>query len=135
MRKLLSFILPLLIVPLLSGCQVAVNGENAVGLVYEVKPARIVESRINFGESYPVEVFLRVKCEITDSATTLDEITVGKLKDNTLTVKVKTKRSKLAPVSPLLDSFVQDINLGNEYKTGETYIVTVNDTTLSFKGP
>jgi hypothetical protein len=120
---------------MLAGCQSSTSREGADGFIYDVKPAKILESKISFGESYPVEVFLHIKCEINDSMTNLDEIAVGKLKGDNSTFTVKTRRSKLAPVNPLIGSLERDISPGDGYKTGETYTVTVNDKILRFRMP
>ncbi len=133
LKRILVFILTAITVLALSGCQGGSGGTSTNTSGYEIKLAPIHELKIAFAQSYPVQVFLYIKGGLADSATTLNEITKSDLKDHTITVTVTTKRPKDAIATQVYGFFEQNVNLGSNFKSGETYTVRVNDKSVEFK--
>jgi len=57
----------------------------------------------------------------------------GGLKDHTIAVTVTTKRPKDAIATQVYGYFEQNVNLGSNFKSGDTYTVRVNDKSVEFK--
>lgn len=135
MKRILVLIITAITVLALSGCQPGGSGTPTNTSGYEIKPAPIHELKMTFAESYPVQVFLYIKGGLSDGATTFNAVTSGELKDHTITVAVTTKRPKDAIATQVYGYFEQNVNLGSNFKSGETYTVKVNDKNIDFTMP
>jgi inhibitor of cysteine peptidase len=135
LKRISVFILTAIMVLALSGCQGGSGGTSTNTSGYEIKPAPIHELKIAFAESYPVQVFLYIKGGLADGATTFNEVVVGGLKDHTIAVTVTTKRPKDAIATQVYGYFEQNVNLGSNFKSGDTYTVKVNDKNIDFTMP
>ena len=135
MKKLLILVIAGLMVSAITGCQSGGAGTPTPSLEYEIEPAPIEELRISFAESQPVQVMLYIKGGLPDSATTFDGLKVGELRDDTITVTVTTKRPIGVVAAEVYSYFEKNVNLGSNFKSGQTYEVNVNDASIDFKMP
>lgn len=108
-------------------------GGNTRGL--EIKPAPINEMDVRFGESFPVQVFLYVKGGLADGCTKLHAIEIKSRSNNIVKVEATVERPKDAVCPAIYTFFERNLNLGSDFRSGETYTVTVNDKSRSFKMP
>jgi hypothetical protein len=98
-----------------------------------IKPAPIHELDIRFAESFPVQVFLYIKGGLSDGCTKFHGIEIISRSNNTIKVEVTVERPKDAICTAIYGYFEQNLNLGTDFKSGETYNVTVNDQSTIFK--
>lgn len=100
--------------------------------------SQIVVSRIQIdsvavrlAQSFPVQVFARVKGVIGDGCAEL--LPVEQFRNgNQVTLEIKRQRPKEAICTQIAKLFDQDIRLDGEFRTGE-YAVVVNGRTSTFK--
>jgi len=121
----------LLVIPVMfSAC--SSNGNNNNNDI-EIKLAPIHEVDIRFAESYPIQVFLYVKGGLSDGCTTFHSIEIKSRSGNSIKVEVTVERPKDKFCPAVYTYFEQNLNLGTDFKSGETYKVVVNDKSVSFK--
>jgi len=108
------------------GCQSENGGEEL-----EIRLAPIHEVQVNIAESYPPQVFVYIKGGLADGCTTFRELTTGR-SGNTINITVTTQRPKDAICIQVYGYFEENVNLGADFTSGETYIINVNDETASF---
>ncbi len=97
----------------------------------EIRPAPIHEVRVNIAESYPPQVFVYIKGGLADSCTTFHELTTER-SGNSVDITVTTQRPKDAVCAQVYSFFEENVPLGSDFTSGETYTLNVNDETTSF---
>ena len=97
----------------------------------ELRLAPIHEVKVNIAESYPPQVFVYVKGGLSDGCTTFRQLTVER-SGNTIYIEVITQRPKGAICTQVYGFFEQNVNLGSDFTSGETYALRVNDVTTNF---
>ena len=123
--------LALLIVMVTSmGCQSETEeqiGEQRI----EIRPAPIHEVQVNIAESFPPQIFVYIRGGLADACTTFYELTVER-SGNIINIEVTTQRLKEAICAQAYGYFEENVALGSEFTSGETYTINVNDETTSF---
>jgi len=123
--------LALLIVMVTSmGCQSEAE-EQIDGQEIEIRPAPIHEVQVNIAESFPPQIFVYIKGGLADSCTTFNELTVER-SGNIINIEVTTQCPKEAICAQVYGYFEENVALGIEFTSGETYTINVNDETTSF---
>ena len=97
----------------------------------EIRLAPIHEVRVNIAESYPPQVFVYIKGGLSDACTTFYKLTTER-SGNTIYITVIIQRPKGAICAQVYGFFEQNVNLGSDFTSGETYTARVNDVTTSF---
>jgi len=97
----------------------------------ELRLAPIHEVKVNIAESYPPQVFVYVKGGLSDGCTTFHQLTTER-SGNTIYIEVTTQRPKRAICTQVYSFFEQNVNLGSDFTSGETYTLRVNDVTTNF---
>jgi inhibitor of cysteine peptidase len=97
----------------------------------EVRPAPIHEVRVAIAESYPPQVIIYIKGGLSDGCTAFHELKTER-SGNTINIAVTTQRPKGAVCTQVYGYFEQNVNLGSDFVSGQTYTVNVNDKTTSF---
>jgi hypothetical protein len=97
----------------------------------ELRLAPIHEVKVNIAESYPPQVFVYVKGGLSDGCTTFHQLTTER-SGNTIYIEVTTQRPKGAICTQVYSFFEQNVNLGSDFTSGETYTLRVNDVTTNF---
>jgi len=111
------------------GCQPDTDGQEII-----IRPAPIHEVQVIIAESYPPQVFVYIKGGLADSCTTFHELTTER-SGNTINITVTTQRPKDAVCAQVYGFFEQNVNLGSDFTSGETYTINVNDEMTSFVMP
>ena len=123
--------LALLIVMVTSmGCQ-SETEEQIDEQRIEIRPAPIHEVQVNIAESFPPQIFVYIKGGLADACTTFYELTVER-SGNIINIEVTTQRPKEAICAQVYGYFEENVALGIEFTSGETYTINVNDETTSF---
>ncbi len=121
-----------LIVLALSILVVATVGcQSGGGEELEIRLAPIHEVQVNIAESYPMQVIIYIKGELTDGCTTFHELTTER-SGNTVNITLTTQCPRGAVCAQVYGYFEKNVNLGSDFNSGETYINNVNDETTSF---
>jgi hypothetical protein len=97
----------------------------------ELRRAPIHEVKVNIAESYPPQVFVYIKGGLSDACTTFYKLTTER-SGNTIYITVIVQRPKGAICAQVYGYFEQNVSLGSNFISGETYTVRVNDVTTSF---
>ena len=100
----------------------------------EIELAPIHDVQINIAESFPEQIFVNIKGGLADSCTAFHELTTERI-ENTINIEVTTERPKDAVCAQVYGYFEKNINLGSDFTSGETYIVTVNSVNRTFEYP
>lgn len=100
----------------------------------EIRLAPIHDVQVNIAESYPPQVFVYVKGGLSDSCTTVHELTKER-SGNVIDIEVTTQRPKGAVCALVYGFFEKNVNLGSDFTSGETYTINVNHMTTSFVMP
>ena len=123
--------LALLIVMVTSmGCQ-SETEEQIDEQRIEIRPAPIHEVQVNIAESFPPQIFVYIRGGLADACTTFYELTVER-SGNIINIEVTTQRPKEAICAQVYGYFEENVALGIEFTSGETYTINVNDETTSF---
>ena len=93
--------------------------------------APIHEVQVNIAESFPPQIFVYIKGGLADACTTFYELTVERC-GNIINIEVTTQRTKEAICAQVYGYFEENVALGIEFTSGETYSINVNDETTSF---
>ncbi len=129
-EKLLALAtVPLAALTLLGAC--AVSPPPAPDGDLLIRPAPIEEVSIAIAESYPPQVIVQIKGGLSDGCTTLHEVHTTR-SGNTIDISITTERPRDAICTQIYTFFEQNINLGSDFTSGETYAVKVNDVTKTF---
>ncbi len=110
------------------------DGTNGNGDL-EIKLAPIHELDVRFAESFPVQVFLYVKGGLSDGCTKFHGLEIKSRSGNIINIEVTVDRPRDAVCPAIYGYFEQNVNLGTDFKSGETYTVTVNNESTSFVMP
>jgi inhibitor of cysteine peptidase len=97
----------------------------------EIRLALIHEVRIAIAESFPPQVIVYIQGGLSDGCTTFHELKTER-SGNTVNITVTTQRPKGAVCTQVYGYFEQNVNLGSDFVSGQTYTVNVNDKTTSF---
>jgi inhibitor of cysteine peptidase len=100
----------------------------------EIALAPIHEVRVNIAESYPEKIFIYIEGGLKDSCTTFHDIETQR-NGNTIDITVTTQRPRDAVCAQVYSYFEENVALGSDFISGETYTVNVNDVTASFEYP
>jgi hypothetical protein len=107
------------------------NGAGGDGEI-EVKPAPIHELEVRFAESFPVQVFVYIKGGLADGCTSFHGLEITERAANRIKMEVTVERPKDAVCPAVYGFFEQNVNLGTDFKSGQTYTVIVNDRSTTF---
>jgi inhibitor of cysteine peptidase len=97
----------------------------------EIRLAPIHEVRVAIAESYPPQVMVYIQGGLADGCTTFHELKTER-SGSTVNITVTTRRPKDAVCTQVYGYFEQNVNLGSDFVSGQTYTVNVNDKTTSF---
>ena len=100
----------------------------------EIKLAPIHDAHISINMSLPEQIFVDIKGGLADSCTTFHDLETERI-GNTINITVTTERPKDAICAQVYSYFKKNVALGSDFISGETYIVNVNDVTISFEYP
>lgn len=100
----------------------------------EIRLAPIHEVRIIIAESHPGQVVVYIQGGLTDGCTTFHTVKVERA-GNMVNITVTTQRPRDAICTQVYGYFEQNVNLGSDFVSGQTYIIKVNDRTTSFVMP
>ena len=117
----------------LAGCQSsATSVPNTGEQEMEISRAPIHEVQVNIAESYPPQVIVYIKGGLSDSCTELHAVSVAPRAGNTINIEVTTERPKDKACAQVYSYFEENVNLGSDFTSGETYTINVNDETTTF---
>lgn len=129
MKKTGGLVLLALVASFAFGCA-APDEEDEI----EIKLAPIHEVSIAIAESFPEQIFVYIKGGLPDGCTTFHGLAIDRDgKDVNITVTIARPRD--AVCTQVYGYFEQNINLGSDFVSGETYDVNVNDVTERFTYP
>jgi hypothetical protein len=100
----------------------------------EIKPAPIHDVEVYIMESYPVQIGVYIKGGLSDGCTTFHDAAVTR-EGKIVNIKVTTQRPVDAVCPAVYTYFEENINLGSDFTSGETYTLKVNDYTTTFDVP
>jgi inhibitor of cysteine peptidase len=101
------------------------------GQQLEIRLAPIHEVRVAIAESFPPQVIVYIQGGLSDGCTTFHELKTER-SGNTVNITVTTQRPKGAVCTQVYGYFEQNVNLGSDFVSGQTYTVNVNDKITSF---
>jgi len=97
----------------------------------EIRPAPIHEVRVAIAESYPPQVMVYIQGGLSDGCTTFHELKTER-NGNTVNITVTTQRPKDAVCTQVYGYFEQNVNLGSDFVSSQTYTINVNDKMTTF---
>ncbi len=100
----------------------------------EIKPAPIHKVQISIAESFPEQIFVYINGGYLDACTTFNELKEER-SGNTIFIEVTTRRPREAVCAQVYGYFEENVNLGSDFTSGETYTVDVNGTIATFEYP
>ena len=103
-------------------CKPSGGGGEELG----IQPAPIHEVRVNIAESYPVQIFIYIKGGLPDACATLYEV-ITERHDNIIDITVTIERPQGKACAQVYGYFEENVALGSNFTSGETYTVNVND--------
>jgi inhibitor of cysteine peptidase len=101
------------------------------GQQLEIRLAPIHEVRVAIAESFPPQVMVYIQGGLSDGCTTFHDLKTER-SGNTVNITVTTQRPKGAVCTQVYGYFEQNVNLGSDFVSGQTYTINVNDKTTSF---
>jgi len=104
------------------GCKPGDGGEENL----EIRLAPIHEVQVNIAESYPPQIFVYIKGGLPDACTTLHKANTER-HDSTIDITVSIKRPKGKVCAQVYSYFEENVALGSDFASGETYTVNVNE--------
>lgn len=125
---LLALVLATVVV-VAAGCKPSGDGEKI-----EIRLASIHEVEVNIAESFPEQIFVYIKGGLADGCTTFNELKTER-SGTTIDITVTTERPRDAVCIQVYSFFEQNVALGSQFTSGQTYTVNVNDVTRSFEYP
>lgn len=128
MKPNILIITVLLLVAGALACEGPSADENIISL------APIHEVDIAVAESFPEQIFVYIKGGLPDGCTEFHELKEER-EGTTITITVTNIRPKNAICTQVYGFFGQNVNLGSDFASGETYIVKVNHETREFTYP
>ncbi len=112
-----------------AGCKPSDDGQEI-----EIRLAPIHEVRVDIAESFPEQIFVYIKGGLADGCTTFNGVETRR-SGTTIDITVTTQRPKDAICIQVYSFFEQNVPLGSQFTSGQTYTVNVNDVTTSFEYP
>lgn len=97
----------------------------------EISAAIIHDVQVSIAESFPPQVILYIQGGLRDGCTTFHELTTER-SGNDINVLVTTKHPKGVVCPAVYGYFDENVNLGSDFISGETYGIKVNDYSTSF---
>lgn len=125
---LLALVLAAVVV-VAAGCKPSDDGEEI-----EIRLAPIHEVEVNIAESFPEQIFVYIKGGLADGCTTFNAVETER-SGTTIDITVTTQRPRDAVCIQVYGFFEQNVPLGSQFTSGQTYTVNVNDVTRSFEYP
>jgi inhibitor of cysteine peptidase len=101
------------------------------GQQVEILPAPIHEVSVSIAESFPPQVMVYFKGGLPSGCTSFNGLKVER-SGNTININVTIQRPKNAICTQIYGYFEQNVNLGSDFVSGQTYTINVNDWTTSF---
>jgi len=86
---------------------------------------------VAIAESYPPQVMVYIQGGLSDGCTEFHELKTSR-GGNTVNITVTTQRPRDAICTQVYGYFEQNVNLGSDFVSGETYTVKVNDKMTNF---
>lgn len=131
MDRLVAALLPVaMALAIMGGCRQSPPPEE-----FEVRPAPVHEVRVTTLQSNPRQVVVYVKGGLSDGCTTFHEAKVTGRTGNRIAIAVTTKRPREAICTQVYGLFEHNLNLGSDFRAGETYTIQVNDNVTTFLMP
>lgn len=112
-----------------AGCKPPDDGEEI-----EIRLAPIHEVEVRIAESFPEQIFVYIKGGLADGCTTFNAVETER-SGTTIDITVTTQRPRDAICIQVYGFFEQNVPLGSQFISGQTYTVNVNDATTSFEYP
>jgi hypothetical protein len=112
-----------------AGCKPSDDGEEI-----EIRLAPIHEVEVSIAESFPEQIFVYIKGGLADGCTTFNAVETER-SGTTIDITVTTQRPRDAACIQVYSFFEQNVALGSQFTSGQTYTVNVNDVTRSFEYP
>jgi len=112
-----------------TGCKPSDDGEEI-----EIRLAPIHEVEVSIAESFPEQIFVYIKGGLADGCTTFNEVETER-SGTTIDITVTTQRPRDAICIQVYSFFEQNVALGSQFTSGQTYTVNVNHATTSFEYP
>jgi inhibitor of cysteine peptidase len=101
------------------------------GQQLEIRLAPIHEVNVAIAESFPPQVIVHIQGGLSDGCTTFHDLKTER-SGNTVNITVTTQRPRGAICTQVYGFFEQNVNLGSDFASGQTYTINVNDKTTSF---
>ena len=98
----------------------------------EISSAPVHEVQVSIAESFPPQVILYIQGGLRDGCTTFHELTTER-SGNYINVWVTTEHPEGVSCPAVYGYFEENVNLGSDFISGETYELKVNDYSTSFK--
>lgn len=114
-----------------AGCKPAGDGQEQE---IEIRLAPIHEVEVSIAESFPEQIFVYIKGGLADGCTTFNAVETER-SGTTIDITVTTQRPRDAVCIQVYGFFEQNVALGSQFTSGQTYTVNVNDVTTSFEYP
>jgi len=112
-----------------AGCKPSGDGQEI-----EIRLAPIHEVEVSIAESFPEQIFVYIKGGLADGCTTFNAVETER-SGTTIDITVTTQRPRDAVCIQVYSFFEQNVALGSQFTSGQTYTVNVNDVTTSFEYP
>ncbi len=122
-----NWLMVITLILLITGAVACQGGSQDV----EIRLAPIHEVRVIIAESHPSRVMVYIQGGLTDGCTTFHTLKVERA-GNMVNITVTTQRPRDAICTQVYGYFEQNVNLGSDFVSGQTYIIKVNDRTTSF---
>jgi inhibitor of cysteine peptidase len=97
----------------------------------EIRLAPIHEVRVAIAELFPPQVIVHIQGGLSDGCTTFHELKTEH-SGSAVNITVTTQRPRGAICTQVYGYFEQNVNLGSDFVSGQTYTINVNDRTTSF---
>jgi len=126
-----------IILPVALGLVVLMSLLSACGgdsPVLEIKLAPIHEVQISVAETFPEQIFVHITGGLADSCTSFHDLNTER-SGNTIEIEVTTERPRDAVCAQVYSYFEENINLGSDFTSGQTYTVDVNGFIKTFVYP
>ena len=112
-----------------AGCKPSGDGQEI-----EIRLAPIHEVEVRIAESFPEQIFVYIKGGLADGCTTFNAVETER-SGTSIDITVTTQRSRDAVCIQVYSFFEQNVALGSQFTSGQTYTVNVNDVTTTFEYP
>ena len=125
--KLLVAISLLLLVTTSIACQPAVPQEP------EILPATIQDIRVEIADTHPPQVMAYIVAEIPDACTEFHDLKTERSDNSTINIDLTVKHTPGKSCKRTEGSILmQNVNLGSDFVSSQTYTINVNDKMTTF---